>query len=71
MTPRERLLAALKEMPDEAFAWLALALPSSAMLKGGRTQVWPDGIGGFCETSQASITEARAAAAEYLAELPE
>lgn len=45
--PRAELLGELFALDDEAFTWLLLALAPSAMLHGGHTQVWPDGLGGF------------------------
>jgi hypothetical protein len=63
---RTRIIAALTTMPDEAFGWFVLAAQTSAMIKGGNTQIWPDGIGGFTDESRKSITEIRAAAEEYL-----
>ena len=65
-TPRERMLAALEAMPDEAFIYLALAMVRGAMTKGALTQVWPDGTGGFSQGSKASIAEAETAANAYL-----
>jgi Na+-transporting NADH:ubiquinone oxidoreductase subunit NqrA len=65
-TPREAVIAALTTMPDEAFAWVVLAMQSSAMTRGGNVQIWPDGIGGFSDASQVSIMAARTAAEAYL-----
>ncbi len=66
---RTRLLKALRTMPEEAFDWFVLATRPAAMLKGAHAQIWPDGIGGFTQASQAAITEVRAAAEAYLEEL--
>lgn len=63
---RTKLLKALETMPDEAFDWFVLATRQRAMMFGGNTQIWPDGIGGFRKESQKSITEIRDAAEEYL-----
>jgi len=58
---RLRLLLILATMPDEAFGWLV----QSIMLVPGRTNVWPDGLGGFRKESRESITAARDAAREF------
>ena len=44
---RRKIIEALATMDDEAFSWLVLAMPPSAMLHGGTCQIWPDGLGGF------------------------
>lgn len=64
---RRDLIKALATMPDEAFGWFVLACPTSAMMHGGRAQIWPDGIGGFSGDSRASIEAVRKAADAYLA----
>jgi hypothetical protein len=50
MPTRADLLAALAEMPDEAFGWFLLRIPD---------QVWPDGLGGFQDASRTSIEKVR------------
>jgi hypothetical protein len=62
---REALLAALRDMPDEAFGWFVLACPPKAMMHGATAQIWPDGIGGFTPASRKSIEAVRKAAQEY------
>lgn len=64
---RGDLIKALATMPEEAFDWLVLACPTSSMMKGGRAQIWPDGMGGFSSESQASVEAMRTAADAYLA----
>ena len=44
---RGPIIRALAILDDEAFSWLVLAIPPSAMLHGGTCQIWPDGLGGF------------------------
>lgn len=63
---RGALIEALATMPDEAFGWFVLACPVSAMTKGGRAQIWPDGMGGFSQESRASVDVVRQAADAYL-----
>lgn len=63
---RNRFLAALITMPDEAFAWLVLASQPQAMTHGGNAQIWPDGTGGFMPASRVAIAAVQAAAADYL-----
>lgn len=55
-------------MPDESFDWFVLACQERAMMQGGHTQIWPDGIGGFTSQSRASITAIREAAGQYIKE---
>ena len=62
------LLWALWWMPDEAFAWLALATLPRAMIRGATVQIWPDGIGGFTNASRRSIELVRADAAAWVDE---
>lgn len=47
MKNRTTLMKLFATMDDEAFAWLVLACLPSAMVQGTRTQIWPDGVGGF------------------------
>jgi hypothetical protein len=56
---REKLLTVLRQMPDEAFGYLLLALLPHAAAEGATCQIWPDGIGGFTEPAAMSISEAR------------
>jgi len=46
---REKLIKLLSELDEEAFSYVVLSLLPSAMFHGVRTQVWPDGIGGFID----------------------
>lgn len=59
-----RLASKLGALDDESFGWLALALLPSAMLHGARTQVWPDGLGGFRDRER--IEEIRDLANAYV-----
>lgn len=65
---RLALIKALAAMPDEAFSWFVMACPTSAMMKGGHAQIWPDGMGGFQDASRKSVEAVRKAADAYLAE---
>ncbi len=37
----------IASLDDEAFSWIALALLPKAMMHGAKTQIFPDGLGGF------------------------
>lgn len=47
MNPKQRLLATLEAMPDEAFGWVVQTL--------ARQPIFPDGLGGFREESRRAI----------------
>lgn len=66
LSPKQRIIAALDAMPDEAFGWFVLAARPSAMTQGALTQIWPDGIGGFQQASRDAITAVRTAADDYV-----
>lgn len=61
---RGPIIRALATMDDEAFSWLVLAMPPSAMLHGGTCQIWPDGLGGFQD--RATLEALRVAAQAWL-----
>lgn len=58
---RGKIIEFLALLDDEAFSWLVLAMPPSAMLHGATCQIWPDGLGGFRdrELIEALRTEAQ------------
>jgi len=61
---RARMETLIGLLDDEAFAWIALALQSKAMTRGGATQIFPDGLGGFRDRER--IEQLRAAAVDYI-----
>lgn len=61
---RRNIIEALATMDDEAFSWLVLAVPPSAMLHGATCQIWPDGLGGFRDREK--IEALRAAAQVWI-----
>lgn len=66
---RTQLLHALETMPDEAFGWLVGGcLPPPHGAAGGfgpMPRIWPDGLGGFLETSREAIVAVQTAAQAY------
>ena len=69
---RKKFLKLLEEMPDEGFLWLLLACQASAMTsnhghKSAKTQIWPDGLGGF--QGRDIIEEVRKEAAKLIKEM--
>lgn len=56
-TPRETFLKSLSAMPEEAFGWIVATL--------ARTQIFPDGLGGFREDSRRAIRDFQKALKDY------
>jgi hypothetical protein len=63
---QQQIAELLRTMPDEAFTWFVLATMPSAVFEGAKTQIWPDGAGGFMKESRESINAIREAAKRYM-----
>ncbi len=64
---RDKLIAELLTMPEEAFSWLVLAcVPFNPQSPNPGAKIWPDGLGGFMPDSRASILRAQGLAKQIL-----